>query len=271
MLHKFRYVSPRGRAELLALLGESGAGTKLLAGGTDLIVNIRGGVTKPNLLIDVKKVKEFQGLSWSASDGLLVRPSVTINEILADKVVREKFPLLAACAHDLASYQVRNRATVIGNVANASPCSDMAPALLCLGAKAVIASQRGQREVPMGAFFTGVKKTVLKEDEIVERIVVPPSSAGARGGYKKLKRILGHDLGIVGVALMKKDGGVSLGISSSAPVPVLVTGLRETEGAEAAVRAARAAISPISDVRCSREYRQFMVETFVRRLWTEVV
>jgi carbon-monoxide dehydrogenase medium subunit len=197
-------------------------------------------------------------------------PSVTINDVLRDATVRAKFPLLAACAHDLASYQVRNRATVIGNVVNASPCSDMAPALLCLGARAVIASKRALREVPFAEFFKGVKQTVLERDEILERIVVPAASAGARGSYRKLKRIAGHDLGIVGVALMKKEGDVKLGISSSAPTPVLVDGLKETDPVDAVVAAARQSISPISDVRCSKEYREFMVETFVRRLFEEV-
>jgi CO/xanthine dehydrogenase FAD-binding subunit len=270
MLQKFEYAAPAGRAELLSLLAERGADSKLLAGGTDLLVNIRAGVMKPALVIDVKKVAGFTGLSWSASDGLLISPGTTINDLLRDRSVAERFPLLAECARDLASYQVRNRATVIGNVVNASPCSDMAPALLCLGARALIASARGQRELPFVEFFKGVKKTVLREDEVLERIIVPASAAGARGSYRKLKRINGHDLGIVGVALMKKEGLMRLGISSSAPTPVLVDGLKEGDPEEAVVAAARAAISPIGDLRCSKEYREFMVETFVRRLLREV-
>ena len=270
MLHKFRYANPRSRQELLALLADNQEQAKLLAGGTDLLVNIRGGVIKPALLVDVKKVKDFQGITWSESEGLGIGPSVTINDLLGSATIRAKFPLLAACAHDLASYQVRNRATVIGNLVNASPCSDMAPALLCLGARAVIASRRAQREVPLAGFFQGVKKTVLQADELFERIVVPAASAGARGGYHKLKRIAGHDLSIVGVALMKKDGAIKLGISSAAPTPVFVEGLKETDPVDAIVAAARRSISPISDVRCSKEYREFMVEIFVKRLCMEV-
>ncbi len=270
MLQKFEYAAPTGRAELLSLLAERGADSKLLAGGTDLLVNIRGGVMKPSLVVDVKKVAGFSALSWSASEGLLISPGTTINDLLRDRGVAERFPLLTECAHDLASYQVRNRATVIGNVVNASPCSDMAPALLCLGARAVISSKRGQREVPFVDFFKGVKKTVLQPDEVLERIIVPASSAGARGSYRKLKRINGHDLGIVGVALMKKDGLMRLGISSSAPTPILIDGLKEGASEESVVAAARKAISPISDLRCSKEYREFMVETYVKRLLKEV-
>ena len=270
MLHEFKYAAPSSREELLTILAEARSEARLLAGGTDLLVNIRGGLSKPKLVVDVKKVRGYGGISWDGSEGLTLRPAVTINELLADKTVRERYPLLAECGHDLASYQVRNRATVMGNVVNASPCSDMAPALLCLGAVAVIASSRGERRIPFGEFFKGVKKTVVQDDEILERIIVPAASAGARGAYRKLKRINGHDLGIVGVALMKKDGQVRLGISSSAPTPVLVDGLSESDGAERAVAAARSATSPISDVRCSAEYRAFMIETFVRRLYGEV-
>ena len=270
MLQKFEYVAPASRAELLSLLAERGTGSKLLAGGTDLLVNIRAGVMKPALVIDIKKVEGYSGLTWSGSEGLLIRPGTTINDLLRDSSVAERFPLLSECAHDLASYQIRNRATVIGNVVNASPCSDMAPALLCLGARAVIASARGEREVPFTEFFKGVKKSVLLPDEVLERIIVPAASLGARGSYRKLKRIHGHDLGIVGVALMKKDGLMRLAVSSSAPTPVLIDSLKETDAEETVVAAVRRAICPISDVRCSKEYREFMVETFVKRLLREV-
>ena len=270
MTQTFQYEAPQSRAELLALLAEHGEGAKVLAGGTDLLVNIRYGFTRPRVVVNVKKVAGFFGSTFSKTDGLLIRPAVTVNDLLRDPRVRELYPLLAACAHDLASYQIRNRATVVGNVVNASPCSDMAPALLCLGARALVASERGERVVPFQEFFRGVKSTVLRADEVVEGILVPAASAGARGGYRKLKRIQGHDLGIVGVALMKKDGLLRLGISSCAPTPLLVDGLKESDPPEVVVAAARRAIRPISDLRCSREYREYMVEVFVRRLLREV-
>jgi carbon-monoxide dehydrogenase medium subunit len=270
MLSGFNYAAPRTRGELLDLLAAEGQQAKLLAGGTDLLVNMRAGAIKPALVIDVKRVEGFSDIAWSEKEGLVLKAGTTINDLLRSKEARDRFPLLAACAHDLASYQVRNRATVIGNVVNASPCSDMAPALLCLGARARISSKAGTREVAFKDFFTGVKKTVLKADELLELIIVPPESAGARGSYRKLKRINGHDLGIVGVAVMKKAGLMRIGISSAAPTPVLVDGLSEGASAESAVAAVRKAISPISDLRCSKEYREHMVEVFVRRLLEEL-
>lgn len=270
MLSSFAYLVPRTRSELHGMLADHASAARLLAGGTDLLVNIRNGLENPDFVINVKKVDEFRGISSSPREGLFIRPAVTINDVLRSEEVRNHFPLLAACAHDLASYQIRNRATVIGNVVNASPCSDMAPALLCLEAKAVISSAKGMREVSFRDFFVGVKKTVLKADEILEQIVVPPHMKGARGSYRKLKRINGHDLGIVGVALMKHEGLMRLGISSAAPTPVFVGDFREEDSAETVIERAMESISPISDVRCTGEYREYMTQVYIRRLLEEV-
>jgi aerobic carbon-monoxide dehydrogenase medium subunit len=270
MIHHFRYLAPRTREELYGILADHGPGASLLAGGTDLLVNIRNGVARPGTVVDVKKVAGYGDLAWSDGEGLSIGASVTVNDLLRDAGVRSRFPILAAAAHDLASYQVRNRATAVGNVVNASPCSDLAPALLCLQASAVIGGRQGERVVPFKEFFTGVKRTVLAPGEILERILVPAASAGARGDYHKLKRIQGHDLAIVGVALLKQDGVVRVGVSSAAPTPVLVEGLREDDAPEAVAAAVLKAICPISDVRCTKEYREHMVQVFVRRLLQEV-
>lgn len=270
MLSSFAYLVPKSRSELLGMLGDHASAARLLAGGTDLLVNIRNGLMSPEFVINVKKVDEFRGISYSDKEGLIIRPAATINEVLRSEAVRSHYPLLAVCAYDLASYQIRNRATVIGNVVNASPCSDMAPALLCLDAKAVISSAKGSREVSFREFFLGVKKTVLGPEEMLERIVVPASMKDARGSYHKLKRINGHDLGIVGVALMRHDGLLRLGISSAAPTPVFVGDFTGKEPADAVVERAMKAISPISDVRCTKEYREYMTEVYIRRLLEEV-
>lgn len=270
MTATFSYQAPVLRAELLSLLADHGAAAKVLAGGTDLLGDLRSGFTRPSMVVNLKNVTGYSDISWSQDEGLIIGPAVTINDVLQDAKVRESYPLLVACGQDLASHQIRNRATVVGNVVNASPCADMAPALLCLGASAVISSQAGQRTVAFSEFFTGVKRTVLRADEILEQIIVPPDTADGRGSYHKLKRIKGHDLGIVGVAAMNNEGALCLGISSCAPTPVLVRGLSARDPAEAVVAAAREAISPISDVRCSKEYRDHMVGVFVRRALQEV-
>lgn len=270
MLHEFHYVAPTTVEGLIDALDEHKLDGKLLAGGTDLIPNIRNGVMRPAWAIDVKKFPEASLLSWSKSEGLVMGPAVTINDILRSKDVREQYPVLCEAAHELASHQVRNRATVVGNVVNASPCSDMAPPLLCLGASAVLRSRAGQRTVPFTEFFAGVKKTVLAPGEFLERIVVPPTSAGARGRYMKLKRIAGHDLGIVGVLMVRLDGKMLFGVSSAAPTPVLVTTVLGSDSPDQAAAKVLGSVSPISDVRGSKEYRQHMIGVFVRRLLAEV-
>ncbi|AEJ18770.1 FAD binding domain-containing protein [Gracilinema caldarium] len=270
MLHQFTYAAPRSTSEPLSILDDQAEKAKILAGGTDLLVNIHNRVMKPQLVVDIKKVAGYEGISYSPTEGLIFRPTVTINDILRDPSVRDHYPLLQDCGHDLASYQVRNRAPIMGNVVNASPCSDMAPALLCLGAQARIASSKGTREVPFKEFFTGVKKTVLSPTEVLEAIVIPAASAGGRGAYRKLKRINGHDLGIIGVAVYIKGDVLRIAVSSAAPTPVVTLDLPASIPIEDAVVAARNIINPISDVRCSKEYREFMVEVFVKRLLQEI-
>lgn len=270
MIDNFKYRAPTSRSELLALLATHADGAKVLAGGTDLLVDIRNSLVRPEIVINLKKVEDFAELSWSKSDGLVIGPTTTLNDLLSDEKVRESYPLLVQCGLTIATHQLRNRATVIGNIVHASPGADMAPGLLCLGAQVKIASQRTQREVPLKDFFTGVKKSVLKPDEIVEAIVVPPDTAGARGSYSKLKRIEGHDLSLVGVAVARNDGVVRVSIGSAAPTPLLLDGLRADLPVEEVVSAVKHVVRPISDLRSSKEYREFMIEVFVRRLFQEV-
>lgn len=270
MYETFKYRAPKSKSELFSLLAAHGESARVLAGGTDLLVDMRAGLTHPELVVNLKKVEDFPGLRWSASEGLVIGPAVTLNELLDDPRVSGSYPLLAECAATIASHQLRNRATVVGNIAHASPGADMAPGLLCLGARVRIVSGRGGREVALKDFFTGVKQTLLRPDEVIEAIVVPPESAGARGGYSKLKRIEGHDLALVGVALARNDGTMRLGIASAAPTPLVLEDLRSDESAEAVVAAAQEVIRPISDLRASEEYRRFMIGVYVRRLLEEV-
>lgn len=265
----FAYRAPRSQDELVDILA-SEESVRLLAGGTDLFVEMRNGLTRPNLVVDLKRVEGFGEISWDPGTGLRIGPGVTINQLIADPAVAEHYPLLASCGHDLASHQIRNRATVIGNIVNASPCADMAPGLLCSQASAVIRSARGERIVPLSEFFTGVKRTVLERDEVLAHVQVPAQTADARGGYRKHKRIKGHDLGIVGVAVWKKDGDLRLGISSAAPKPLVIDGLSEDSAVDEVVATVAAAISPIDDVRCTADYRAHMVSVFTARLLQEV-
>ncbi len=270
MLCEFDYLAPRNLPELFDALAASGPDARILAGGTDLLVNVRAGLVTPKTVIDIKKIPGLQGLEYNDTTGLEIGAAVTVNQIAADPRVQKHYSLLVACAESLASYQLRNRATVVGNIVNASPCADMAPALLCYEAQVVITSKQGSRTVPIREFFTGVKKTVLVPGELVEKILVPATYAGASGSYEKLKRIKGHDLGIVGVAMLKKDGLVRMAVSSAAPTPIIVKDCKASDSAEVLAKAALEAIKPIDDVRSSKEYREFMVQVYVKRLLERV-
>ncbi len=270
MLYEFHYLAPRTRADLARALEDHAEDGKYLAGGTDLLPNIRNGIMKPSWVIDGKKLPGAGDIRWSQAEGLVIGSAATINDILRSRDARERYPLLCASAHELASHQIRNRATVAGNVANASPCSDMAPALLCLDARAILSSAKGERIVSFSEFFAGVKKTVLRPGEWLERIEIPAASAGTRGAYRKLKRIAGHDLGIVGVLMAKGPMGVRFGVSSAAPTPVLVSSVAASDTPEQAAAKVLAAVSPISDVRGTKEYREHMIGVYVRRLLAEV-
>jgi carbon-monoxide dehydrogenase medium subunit len=270
MNHAFHYLAPTSYEEALDLLAEYGDRGKLMAGGTDLLVNIRADLEHPTHVIDIKKIPGISDLAYDANEGLSIGAAVTINAMIDDPAVNEHYPLLAVCAHQLASHQVRNRATVVGNVVNASPCADMAPPLMCLEASVEIQSLDGPRTVPCHTFFTGPKKTILKPGEMVSRILVPARTAGARGGYKKLKRIAGHDLGIVGVAFMQHNDLIRVAVSSAAPTPVLVRDFTSSDPVERMVEETMKAIAPIDDVRCTKDYRLFMVGVYLKRLAQEV-
>ncbi|MCK4541207.1 MAG: FAD binding domain-containing protein [Spirochaetales bacterium] len=270
MLCEFTYLAPKKEKELLDILTEKGPELKLLAGGTDLLANIRLGVITPTIVVDLKKIPGYNVLRFDKKAGLEVGPAVTINQLKDHPDVKKNYHILTIAAEHLASHQLRNRATVIGNIVNASPSADMVPALLCLEASVVIVSKEGERTVPLKEFFTGVKKTVLRPEEILSQLLVPEKHTRAKGGFFKLKRIQGHDLGVVGVALLKTKDEYKCGISSAAPTPVLVEGIPLNTPAKKIIDKVLGAITPIDDIRGSKDYRNFMVGVYIKRLLEEL-
>jgi aerobic carbon-monoxide dehydrogenase medium subunit len=270
MNHDFQYVAPTTKTELLDFLAEHGESSAVFSGGTDLFVSIRDDLAKPDYVVDLKTVDELCRLTYTADGGLSIGAGVTVNELVDSADVQKHYPILHIAGDQLATFQLRNRATVAGNLVTASPCGDMSSPLLCLGARVVLTSKRGSRELAIQEFITGVKKTAIAPDEIMEKILVPAESAGMTGGYRKLKRIKGHDLGLIGVALTRKNGSFRVAISSAAPTPVLLPEFKAGTDYEDVKNAAMDAISPIDDVRCTAEYRSYMVGEYIKRLMEEV-
>ncbi|MFP4686640.1 MAG: FAD binding domain-containing protein [bacterium] len=270
MLTTFDYLAPENKEQLFDLLDENREGVSLLSGGTDLLVDIRNGIVSPDTVVDIKKIEEFGRLTFDESEGLSIGAAVTCAELINNQAVQKKFPFLIEAAEDLASPQLRNRATVVGNVCKASPCGDMSRILLALEATAVISSSKGSREVALEDFFTGVQKTVLEDNEIMEKIVVPAEMTEFKGGNKKLKRIKGHDLALASVSVVKNSKKMNIAIGSCCTTPVLIKDLDPDIPANKLCEIIDETIAPIDDQRASKEYRVFMVKNYAKKLLAEL-
>jgi len=279
MLPNFDYFAPQTLQETFELLEKHGREAKLLAGGTDLIISLRAREQRPKSLIDVKGVKELHELSFDERRGLAVGAAVNLNKLIHYEAASKNYPLLKEAVSTIGDYEIRNRATLVGNICNGSPAADSAPALLVLDAYVNIASQKGKRTVPLREFYTGVKKTVLASNELATSVAVPTPPKGYRGGYLKGRRTVGEDLTLVGVgglvAPASKGGrSVRLAYASVAPTPVRALEAEKVfesnkpldDLLEQAMPIVRKTISPISDVRGGEDYRANLVDVLTRRL-----
>ncbi|MBF0501546.1 MAG: FAD binding domain-containing protein [Candidatus Riflebacteria bacterium] len=266
MLQTFSYVAPDSRKDLLAILNKEGTRAKILAGGTDLMVDIRGGKIAPAFVVDIKKIADLKGVSYSATEGLSIGAVTTCIELVTDKTIVAKFPIIADAASRLGSTQLRNRATIAGNICTASPCADLSCAMLALGASVEIASMTGTRIVKLADFFTGVKTTVIKADELVTRLIVAPELVNAKFGMEKLKRIKGHDLSLASVAVVKTGTLLRVALGSCAPTPIVLPDFPANAPLASILEVAGKTIKPIDDVRASKEYRKMMIMTFIEQI-----
>ena len=263
------YHRPKSVEEVTALLGEPGA--RPIAGGTDLMVQARGGHSGPYTLVDLNFVPSLAELGAGRDGGLRIGATVRLARLESDPLCLA-YPLLREAAATVGSIQVRNRATLAGNLCNGSPAADTAPALLCYEAVAHVVGPAGRREVPLEEFWKGPGQTVLRPGEWVEAVGLPPPPPHG-GCYLKLGRTLGVDLAVTGVAALVSDAGVRLAAASVAPTP------RRLRPVEAVLSAAApgsrpdigpamaAAIAPIDDARATAAYRQAMTIVLARRAW----
>lgn len=279
MLSRFDYVRPQLLEEALAYLGQN-TGTEILAGGTDLMIMLRRNAQMPEHVLDIKSIPETKRLEYKPGQGLFIGAAVTVNQVAEADFIQKKYAALVQAANSLASYQLRNRATLVGNICNASPGADLAAPLLVYEAKVHIANSQGNRLVAINEFFTGVKKTVLQRGEMVLGVSLPDVTAGDVSIFLKQARIKGHDLGIVGLAArLTADKLCQIAMSAVAPTPIRLIKLEEVLNAqpltvELAIWAgeeARKLIKPISDVRSSAEYRLHVSGVLVKRALTQLL
>jgi len=259
------FLQPTSLTEAMELLREK-QDVRFLAGGTDLIILLRNRTVDCRYLMDIKRIPELSIFQYTP-EGLTIGAAVTCNRILHADFFRQEHELLQDAARTLANSLLRNRATLIGNICNASPGGDMIPACLVLGASVHTCSPGGERVIPLSAFFTGVKKHVLRPDELAVKVTFP--NKPGRGVYLKKRRIRGHDLTQVGLAgFYGEDRSLAFAAASVGPTPVLIDGIgsfspEELPGAKEEILAKVAARArPISDVRSSKEYRLAMLRYF---------
>jgi carbon-monoxide dehydrogenase medium subunit len=286
----FDYIRPSSLAEASRFLAQHPGEARPLLGGTDIFVRMRDGIWKDPYLVDVKRLDGMGELRYDPAQGLTVGAAVNMNRVLRSPEVQQHYPLLAEACRSVASYQLRTRATIAGNICNASPAGDTIGACLALGGVLTVHGVDGYREEPLAGFFLGPGKTRLKSGDIVTAVHFPPPRAGSAGKYIKLGRNTKSDLAIVGVTVLGyPDAGTSSGyrfhvvLASVAPTPLTAAAAQETlsaypAGAEVfkqAARLAEEACSPIDDVRGSARYRKAMVRKLTERalnsIWTSLV
>ena len=261
------------------LLDKFGDRARVLAGGTDLVVRMKNGQAGPAVIIDVKRVPELNRLGWDSNKALYVGAAVPLSHVISFPPLQTHFPILYEACSSIGSLQLRNRGTLGGNICNAAPSADSAPALLCLGAGVHISQKGGTRTVPLEGFFLGPGETVLATNELVAGIEVPLPPERASGCYLKHTPRREMDIAVVGVAAMmifdanQKCDEARIALGAVAPTPIRVpaveavlTGRPVTEAlVEEAAEKAAETTRPISDVRGSAGYRREIVKTLTRR------
>jgi carbon-monoxide dehydrogenase medium subunit len=276
----FEFYQPTTLQEASRLLREKGPGGRFLAGGTDLVIAMKEKGLLPNYIVDLKRVPAISGIRQNPDGSISLGALTTMYEIETSPLIKKKFHFLAQSAAEVGSIQIRNRATIGGNMCNATPSADTAPALIALGARAKISGAAGERSISLEEFFNGPGQTVLSADEILTEIFIPRTPSGLVGEYIKFSPREMMDLAYVGVAVAydfepqkRTCAGVRIVLGAVAPTPIRAKRAEATvEGqvlneslAENAGNIAAEEAKPISDVRSTADYRRAMVAAMTKR------
>jgi carbon-monoxide dehydrogenase medium subunit len=270
---------PTSLEEAGAIVKDKGPGGRFLAGGTDLVIAVKEKGFSPSYVVDLKRIPGLAGIGEASDGSVTIGALTTMREVEISPIVLKKYPFLAQSAAEVGSIQIRNRATIGGNMANATPSADVAPALLVLDAQIKIAGLNGKRVLDLEKLFAGPGKTVMAPEEILTTIIIPPVSPALVGEYIKFSPREMMDLAYIGVAVAftlnggKKCRKVRIALGAVSPTPmrarraeallenqILTEELADKAGVEAAAES-----KPISDVRSSAEYRREMVRVNTKR------
>ena len=274
-MKEFSYERPESLDEALQVLATSGSDIEILAGGTDLVIAMRDRYSQPKVVVDIKRIAELSpSLVWD-DNAVTLSATATMSEVVGDEGINTHFPALVEAAVVVGSVQIRNRATVLGNICNGSPAADTAPPLLAYDAVIVVAGPDGIRRIPIDDFIVGPGRTDLHEGEIAiaVEVAVPPRMVGS--AYERMTRRRGTDLASVTLCATVDDAGVTQvaygSVGPRAWLKVDETGVLADPSASVEAKAAVfeeifADASPsVRSLRASPDYRRAMLRVLGAR------
>ncbi len=279
-MHAFDYAAPQSVDEVVSLLSEHGDQARLLAGGSDIIAQLQEGRLRVNILVDVKKIPEANALSYDSENGLQLGAGVPCCRIYEDEAIAAAYPALVDSTSLIGSIQIQSRATVGGNLCNASPAADTVPSIIVLGAVAQIAGPNGRREVAVEDFCTGPGQTVLESGEFLVSLHIPPPQPNSGAFFLRFIPRNEMDIAVVNAAasvVLNEDknrvASARIAVGAVAPIPLFLSEAAEAlagngisdEAVERAAEIAREAARPISDMRGTVEQRKHLTGVLTRR------
>lgn len=277
VIQDFEYLVPdtvQEAAEMLSRYDD----VRIIAGGTDVIPKMKAGILQPKYLMSLKNLPELKKMEYDEKNGLIFGARCTLRELEAFEPIKKNYKALWEGMSSIANTQIRNAGTPVGNIINAVPSADTAPAMLILDAKLRAVSVRGERILPVNELFAGVCQTNLEPDELVTEVIIPPIGEGTGTMYQKYSVRKALDLAMIGSAakVTVKDGvcsdvRIALGAVAATPkrafnAEKILAGQKLTDEliAKAAEIASEKDCSPITDLRATKEYRKEMVKVITR-------
>lgn len=277
-LPKFEYLGPKTIEEAASILGDLKDQAKVMAGGTDILIQMKNREITPAYLVGIKNISSLDYIEYGQNEGLRLGALSTVGSIENSSLIQKKYNILAQAVRSMASTQIRNVATIAGNLCSAVPSADTAPALLVSGAKLMLRSNRGTRVVPIEEFFIDPRQTVLRGDELLTEIQVPDLSPGSKGVYLRhgLRKAMALASASVAVMMNSEDNyckDIKIALGAVAPTPHRATGAEvvlrgqhlDDELIAEAARVASEEAQPISDIRASADYRRELVRVLTAR------
>jgi len=285
-LKDFDYAAPTSVEDATSLLAEHGENARLLAGGTDIIVQLREGLRDAEMVIDIKKIPELMAMEYSADSGLTLGAGVPCYQVYEHAEIAAAYPALADSAKIIGGWQIQSRASVGGNLCNSSPAADTIPSLISLGASCRIAGPAGEREVAAEDFCSGPGRNVLEAGELLVSINFPAAPGQSGSAYERFIPRNEMDIAVAGAAswVQLDESGTTIeqariALAAVGPTPLVAQQAADSlagqeaseENLAAAGELAREVASPIDDMRGTIDYRIHLVGVLVKRTLTRAV